>query len=72
MVWYEILGVAIPVLIFLGFLFKNAKWKRIIENTTIVLEETRKALMDGKITKAEWLNIVATALTVFIPEAPEE
>jgi len=68
MVWYEILGMVSPVLLFIAFLIKNAKWKRIIENTEIVVKEARVALEDGKITKAEWLQIAATALGAFIPE----
>lgn len=68
MVWYEILGVVIPVLAFIGFLMKNAKWKRIIENTGLVVEEAQAALYDGKITKTEWLKIAAVALSAFIPE----
>jgi len=71
MVWYEILGVVIPVLAFIGFLVKNAKWKRIIENSANLVFETREALKDGVITKAEWIKIVTTALTAFIPEKKE-
>ena len=68
MTWYYVLGVVIPILALLGFLVKNAKWKKVIENSKMVIEEARKALEDGKITKAEWLTIVAKALTAFIPE----
>jgi len=68
MVWYEVLGVVVPVLAFVAFMVKNAKWKRLIENTKVVVEEARKALEDGKITKSEWLQIAATALGAFIPE----
>ena len=68
MTWYYVLGVVIPILALLGFLVKNTKWKKVIENSKMVIEEARKALEDGKITKAEWLTIVAKALTAFIPE----
>lgn len=67
MVWYQILGIVIPVLALIGFLVKNAKWKKIIENGQMVVVEARKALEDGIITKEEWLDIVAKALTAFIP-----
>lgn len=67
MVWYQILGIVIPVLALIGYLVKNAKWKKIIENGQMVVAETRKALEDGTITKEEWLDIVAKALTAFIP-----
>jgi len=67
MVWYQILGIVIPVLALIGFLVKNAKWKKIIENGQMVVVEARKALEDGTITKEEWLDIVAKALTAFIP-----
>ena len=68
MTWYYILGIVIPVLAFLGFVVKNAQWKKIIDNSKMVIEEARIALEDGKITKAEWLEIVAKALAAFIPE----
>jgi len=68
MIWYEILGVVIPVLAFIGFLIKNARWKRIIENSANVVFEAREALRDGNISKTEWLKIAATALSAFIPE----
>lgn len=68
MVWYEILGIVIPVLVFIGFLVKNAKWKRVIENTEMVMIEMHEALRDGDITKSEWLKIAAVALSAFIPE----
>ena len=68
MIWYEVLALVVVALGFLGFVVKNARWKRLIENTKVVVEEARKALEDGKITKAEWLQIAATALGAFIPE----
>ena len=68
MIWYEILGIVIPVLVLLTVVVKNLKWKKIIQNSTMVVEEARLALQDGKITKAEWLKIAATALTAFIPD----
>ena len=67
MIWYEIVGILVPVLAFIGLLVKNAQWKRRIENTNVVLVEIRKALTDGVITKSEFLDIVAKALNAFIP-----
>ena len=68
MIWYEVLGLVIPALGVLAILVKNLKMKRIIENSQVVMAEAREALADGKITKAEWLQIAATALGAFIPE----
>ena len=67
MIWYEIVVLIVPVLAFIGYLFKNAKWKRRIENSGVVLKEIRTALTDGVITKDEFLAIVKTALDAFIP-----
>ena len=67
MIWYEIVGILVPVLAFIGLLVKNAQWKRRIENTNVVLGEIRKALTDGVITKSEFLDIVAKALDAFLP-----
>jgi len=68
MIWYEVLGIVIPVLALLVALIKNAKWKKIVENSKMVVDEARLALADGKITKAEWLSIAAKALGAFIPD----
>jgi hypothetical protein len=65
MVWYAILGIVIPVLGLLGILFKNIKWKKVVENAAVVLEEARKALEDGSISKEEFLAIIEKAIDVF-------
>ena len=66
MIWYQIVGIIIPVLAFLAVIVKNLKWKRVIENSNVVMAEVRKALTDGVISKSEFLEIVAKALDAFI------
>ena len=67
MQWYEVIGIVVVLLGFILTFVKNIKWKKIIENTKMVLEEAHSALEDGKITKAEWIAIVSKAMEVFIP-----
>jgi len=66
MIWYEILGIVVVILGFVVYLVKNAKWKKAIENTKVVLDEARNALVDGKISKAEWKDIINKAIDAFL------
>ena len=63
--WYYIAGIAVSVIAVAIAVVKNKKVKAILSNAKLVMEEAKKALEDGKITKAEFVAIILKALEVF-------
>lgn len=63
--WYYIAGIVVAVITVAIAIVKNKKVKSILENSKIAVEEARKALEDGKITKAEFASIILKALDAF-------
>jgi len=67
MPWYEITGAVIAVLAIIFAIVKNDKAKKIIQGLQVTVGEAHTALDDGKITKTEFVTIVTTAITQFLP-----